>query len=178
MNINNLATQFIDACETGKIETAKHLIFTNPNISTVKIQTFTEVFLAREYAFIVACAFGNLRIAQWLYTIFEKKYTIHVNLSACNNACQNNQYVIVKWLVSLDNTVFINNADAFRRACFNGNSIIIEIFRKANPFKYGCKPSKCVVNTNTKISVLSLLYVFCKKGYTNTLFPSIVCMLT
>ncbi len=173
------AHEFVDACAAGLLKQAQDLLLQYPNINKCKIKTNTEVFLARELAFIDACLCGQLHVAQWLYSVFKEKYTIHVNMLALDNACTHKQINIIKWLVSLDNSIFINNSEMFKCACKDKQLNIAEIFRRASPFKYLISIKftderhvrttiRGVVNTGKNTKTLAIIYMFCKKGYTPT----------
>jgi len=63
-------------------------------------------------AFELACTYGRLEIAKWLYNLGKQiNYPINIyadNENALKYACENNKLEIAVWLCTLDNKYHIN----------------------------------------------------------------------
>ena len=84
--------KFINYCKNGNLELAKDFLQTNPNMNN---------FI--ENAFQIACEYGKLNIAQWLFNL--KPNILNSGLEwdeyAFKMACHNGHLELAQWLLSV-----------------------------------------------------------------------------
>jgi hypothetical protein len=93
---------FRTACKNGHLETARMLTYRGTNIHALDNDAFRQ-----------ACKHNHPRVAQWLYTICQKKYDLATLTECYNIAKQNNSEYIVDWLLSIYKPVEISVYDKF-----------------------------------------------------------------
>ena len=92
------------ACEEGDLIKVQSLCKqNNPN----------PIYLDYNHAFCLACHFGHLKVAQWLYS--QKNIDLHHDdKSAFNGACLRNHLEVAEWIYSLgeiDSTAKLQKED-------------------------------------------------------------------
>lgn len=197
MELRKAADNFIDACANANLELANQIVLQHPNINMVYYLSETGTFRTTEIAFMHSCEIECLDVMKWLYEKWKNVFTNYVKqkvfLNSC--ACFDNKNNMAEFLLLTGDNIFVNNAKAFKEACFHKNLYVAELFCNIRPFKYKiviksyykkqfdkilCSNKiitdeshvrttiEGIVNTNKTTKLLELLYMFCKKSYTPT----------
>ena len=145
---------FCMTCKGGKLEIAKWLLETNPDI---------DICAYSNYSFSWSCRQGYLEVAKWL---LEIKPDIDISLEdnfSFRSTCDKGHLEISKWLLEIkpDIDICANNNNIFRNACIKGNVKIAKWLYELNPQRY------CLKIENDKIVEYSVIIII-----TNTISKS------
>jgi len=91
-----------------------------------------------ENAFIIACYYGHLDVAQLIYQMKPTIYISAYNEQAFRYACEKGHLELAKWLVSIkpDIDITANNDQAFRESCEEGHVTTAQWLESLFPENY------------------------------------------
>ena len=120
-------SKFSNACARGHLKRAQQLF---------REELFTVDVL--DEAFIRACCYDHLHVAQWLLSIKpDINISVH-NAGAFRFACQNGDLHIAQWLLSVkpDINISARDEEAFRWACSEGHLQVAQWLQTLKPHLY------------------------------------------
>lgn len=151
---------FTNCCKNGYLEAAQWLYQLNS-----KEKTIIDIHEHNEIAFSFSCAFGQFRMAEWLYSL-DDRINIHAaNESAFVSCCKHGQLEMVKWLYQLgyeSGTQIDIHADcdqAFINSCI-GNHLEVAKFIYSLDDK---------IDVNLVLNTTDLFVICCRRGYCDIL---------
>lgn len=124
----SLINQFHKLCICGHLEMAQQLFLNNTNkLIGIEIK-INDIFA-------VTCYYGQLEVAQWLYSIIP---SINVSVDdefPFRSACEHGHLKVAQWLHSIKPTLNVSTEKeyAFRRACRNGHLDIAQWLLEIQP---------------------------------------------
>ena len=139
---------FIDLCKHGNLQKIQEYYCNYYN----DFNKILDISADNESAFVCACDYGHLEVAQWL---LEMKPDIDISAGGDDAfcfACYNGHLKVAQWLLYLKPTidVFVYNNCAFGWACKNGHLAVAQWLVNLKPelnisdnseyaFRYACK---------------------------------------
>jgi ankyrin repeat protein len=139
---------FIDLCKHGNLQKIQEYYCNYYN----DFNKILDISADNESAFVCACDYGHLELAQWL---LEMKPDIDISAGGDDAfcfACYNGHLKVAQWLLHLKPTidVFVYNNCAFGWACKNGHLAVAQWLVNLKPelnisdnneyaFRYACK---------------------------------------
>ena len=140
--------EFIDLCKHGNLEKIQEYYCNYYN----NFDEILDISADNESAFVCACDYGHLEVAQWL---LEMKPDIDISAGGDDAfcfACFNGHLKVAQWLIQIKPTinVFVFNNCAFGWACKNGHLEVAQWLYHLKPelnisdnneyaFRYACK---------------------------------------
>lgn len=146
--------EFIDLCKHGNLEKIQEYYCNYYN----NFDEILDISTDNESAFVCACDYGHLEVAQWL---LEMKPDIDISAGGDDAfcfACFNGHLKVAQWLIQIKPTinVFVFNNCAFGWACKNGHLEVAQWLYHLKPelnisdnneyaFRYACSNGRLEV---------------------------------
>lgn len=196
-----LPRDFVDACREGHLETAQHILKTNPthnfyykfqigfNYSCVNghldvaqwlltvENNKIDISFDQNYNFKWACGNGHLDVAQWFYERVSQTLSDNEKYNLCKEAFMRffgHQHLhVAQWLFNMCKSPICWIDDAiFRYNCNYNNIEVVKWFCSLMPFKYSF--TNYEIHTNKNIKLMTLIYLLTRSNNFNYLTANVV----